>query len=68
MLIEAYHQRDRTSGQKFSGCRLRVEAVRKRDRAKEAQNCFLNCLLPTEVASAIGFRIDEIETEILHAS
>src|ERR1035437_5129055 len=40
----------------------------KRDRAKDAQNCFLNCLLLTEVASAIGFRIDEIETEILHAS
>jgi hypothetical protein len=37
-------------------------------RAKDAQNCFLNCLLPTEAASAIGFRIDEIETEILHVS
>ena len=45
-----------------------VEAVWKHAQAKDAQNGFLNCLLPTEVASAIGFRIDEIETEILHAS
>jgi hypothetical protein len=29
---------------------------------------FLNCRLPTEVASAIGFRIDETETDILHAN
>src|ERR1700738_82744 len=36
--------------------------------AKDAQNCFLNCLLPTEAASTIGFYIDEIEMEILHAS
>src|SRR6267142_242369 len=28
-----------------------------------AQNYFLNCLLTTEIASAIGFRSDEIETE-----
>jgi hypothetical protein len=42
--------------------------VWKHAQAKDAQNGFLNCLLPTEVASAIGFRIDEIETEILHAS
>jgi hypothetical protein len=54
----------------FAGrrCPLGVEAVRKRAQANAAQNCFLNCLLPTEVVSAIGFRIDEIETEILHAS
>ena len=45
-----------------------TEAVWKHAQAKDAQNGFLNCLLPTEVASAIGFRIDEIETEILHAS
>jgi hypothetical protein len=32
------------------------------------QNCFLNCVLPREVAAAIGFRNDEIETEILRAS
>ena len=31
-------------------------------------DCFLNCLLPREVASAIGFHSDEIETEILLAS
>jgi hypothetical protein len=42
--------------------------VWKQAQAKDAQNGFLNCLLPTEVVSAIGFRIDEIETEILHAS
>src|ERR1700694_2088437 len=40
---------------------------RKRARAKDAQNCFLSCLLPTEAASAIGCYIDEIEMEILHA-
>jgi hypothetical protein len=45
-----------------------VEAVWKHAQAKDAQNGFLNCLLPAEVASAIGFCIDEIETEILHAS
>jgi hypothetical protein len=39
----------------------------KRARAKDAQNCFLNCLLPTEAASATGFYIDEIEIEILRA-
>src|SRR6266849_10394310 len=33
-----------------------------------AQNCFLNCLLPAEASSAIGFYIDEIEMEILRAS
>jgi hypothetical protein len=36
--------------------------------AKDAQNCFLNCLLSTQAASTIGFYIDEIEMEILHAS
>jgi hypothetical protein len=36
--------------------------------AKDAQNCFLNCLLPKEVASTIDFQIDEIEMEVLHAS
>jgi len=28
--------------------------------AKDAQNCFLNCLLPKEVARTIDFHIDEI--------
>jgi hypothetical protein len=37
-------------------------------RMKKRENCFLNCLLPTEAASAIGFYIDEIEMEILHTS
>jgi hypothetical protein len=36
--------------------------------AKDAQNCFLNCLLPKEVASTIDSHIDEIEMEVLHAS
>jgi hypothetical protein len=36
--------------------------------AKDAQNCFLNRLLPTWADSAIGFYIDEIEIEILRAS
>jgi hypothetical protein len=36
--------------------------------AKDAQNCFLNFLLPTWVDSATGFYIDEIEIEILRAS
>jgi hypothetical protein len=35
---------------------------------KFACDCFLNCLLPTEAAGAFGFCIDQIETEILHAS
>ena len=34
-------------------------------RLPDAQNCFLNCLLPAASASAIGFRNDEIEMEIL---
>jgi hypothetical protein len=46
---------------------LLTQAVWKRARAKDAQHCLLNCLLPTEAASAIGFYIDEIEMEILHA-
>ena len=37
-------------------------------KTRDAQNCFLNCLLPTWVDSATGFYIDEIEIEILHAS
>jgi hypothetical protein len=40
----------------------------KRIRAKDAQNCFLNCPLPTAPTNVIGFRGDEIETEILHVS
>jgi hypothetical protein len=48
--------------------RFGVQAVWKRARAKCAHNCFLNCLLPTEAGSAIGFYIDEIEMEILRAS
>jgi hypothetical protein len=35
---------------------------------RNAQNCFLYCLLATAVASAVGFQIDEIETEFLHAN
>jgi hypothetical protein len=33
-----------------------------------AQNCFLYCLLPTVVASAVGLQTDEIETKFLHAN
>ena len=33
-----------------------------------AQNCFLYCLLPTAVASAVGLQTDEIETKFLHAN
>jgi hypothetical protein len=33
-----------------------------------SMNCFLNCLLPKEVAGAIGFHIDEIQKEFLRAS
>ena len=33
-----------------------------------AQNCFLYCLLPTAVASAVGSQTDEIETKFLHAN
>ena len=42
--------------------------MQKRACAKNAQNCFLNCLLPKEVASTIDSHIDEIEMEVLHAS
>ena len=37
-------------------CRSWVEAVSKRERVKDAQNCFPNCLLPPEAASATGSR------------
>ena len=33
-----------------------------------AQNCFLYCLLPTAVASAVGLQTDEIETKFLHGN
>jgi len=33
-----------------------------------AQNCFLYCLLPKAVASAVGLQTDEIETKFLHAN
>src|ERR1019366_691098 len=46
-------------------CRSPGAPVSKRARAKNAQNCFLYWLLPTVVASAIGFLIDEIEMEFL---
>src|ERR1019366_9096622 len=46
-------------------CRSPGAPVSKRARAKNAQNCFLYRLLPTVVASAIGFQIDEIEMEFL---
>jgi hypothetical protein len=35
---------------------------------RHAQNSFLNCLLPKEIASTIDSHIDEIEMEVLHAS
>jgi hypothetical protein len=35
---------------------------------KDAQNCFLNCFLPKEIASTIDSHIDEIEMEVLHAN
>jgi hypothetical protein len=40
----------------------------KRAWAKDAQNCFLNCLLPKAVTSTIDSYIDKIEMEVLHAS
>ena len=43
-------------------------AVEKRATAENAQNCFLNFLLRTVVASATDSHIDEIEKEVLHAS
>src|ERR1019366_6523294 len=46
-------------------CRSPGAPVSKRAQAKNAQNCFLYWLLPTVVASAIGFQIDEIEMEFL---
>jgi hypothetical protein len=42
--------------------------VRKRAWEKDAQNSFLNCLLPKEIASTIDSHIGEIEMEVLHAS
>ena len=47
---------------------LSFSAFGKRASATDAQNCFLNCLLPKEAASAIDSDIDEIEMEILRAS
>src|ERR1019366_5115526 len=46
-------------------CRSPGAPVSKRAQAKNSQNCFLYWLLPTVVASAIGFQIDEIEMEFL---
>jgi hypothetical protein len=40
----------------------------KRARSKNAQNCFLYCLLPIAVASVIGFQSDEVEKDFLRAN
>jgi hypothetical protein len=42
--------------------------VGKRERAKNAQNRFLYCLLPIGVTSTFGFQIDEIEKDFLRAN
>src|SRR5438067_3576466 len=53
----------------FAGQRpVRGQAVRKRARSKNVQNCFLYGLLPMAVAGVIGFQIDEIEKDFLRAN
>jgi hypothetical protein len=42
--------------------------LKKVARAREVQNCFLNCRRWTEVSNAIGFCLDEIEANILCAN
>ena len=39
--------------------------AKKRVRARSAQNCLLDCFLPTVVASILFFKIDEVETKFL---
>jgi hypothetical protein len=63
-VVEGY-SRSWTSGP--SG-QLLTQAVRKLAWAKDARNCFLNFLLPKEVAHTIDSHIDKIEIEILHVS
>jgi hypothetical protein len=38
------------------------------DGDEDAQNCFLNCLLPKAVTGTIDSYIAKIEMEVLHAS
>ena len=45
-----------------------VQAVRKRARAKKAQNHFLYCLLRIAAASTFGFQIGQIEKNFLRAN